>query len=157
MKQINIEGIILTYEKKIHQFFVKNTFNQNDVDDLVQEAICQIITSIHSFSGKSHLSTWIYAICKNVLYNYIYQREKQKKIIKKINQIKSYSLNDFQSKIEFRFLIESLSDQNKILFDLYYRKKYSIKEISRLLNKPSGTVKYYLYQLRNEIKRYIKD
>jgi RNA polymerase sigma-70 factor, ECF subfamily len=153
MEHMNIERILFTYEKKIHQFFLKKTYNRDDVDDLVQEAMCQIITSIHSFSGKSHISTWIYAVCKNVFYHYLYQREKQKRIINKMNCIKHASSHDFQSSSELKILIESLSDKNKMLFDLFYRKKYTIKEISGLLHKPPGTIKYYLYQLRNAIKR----
>ncbi|MBN2531550.1 MAG: sigma-70 family RNA polymerase sigma factor [Spirochaetales bacterium] len=157
MKRMDTGEIILAYEKKIRQFFFKNTYNRDDVDDLVQETICQIITSVHSFSGKSHVSTWIYSICKHVLYSYICQREKQKKIIKKINQLKSCSLHDFQSDIELKLLIDSLSDRDKLLFNLFYKKRYSIKEIAGLLHKPPGTVKYYLFRLRSEIKRYMKE
>jgi RNA polymerase sigma factor (sigma-70 family) len=67
MNKHEIENAIFSNEIKIKRFFLKNVYDKEDVDDLVQETICGIISSFNSFSGRSSPATWIYAICRNVL------------------------------------------------------------------------------------------
>jgi RNA polymerase sigma factor (sigma-70 family) len=57
------------------------------------------------------------------------------------------------------FVEESVKKLPKIynqLYHLYYRDCYKIKEIADILNIPQGTVKYLLYQLRQQIRESLQ-
>ena len=64
------------YEPKMRRFFSTKVAHQLDRDDLFQEAAYAIIKSYKKFKAKSSLSTWIYSICRNILYNYYYKKRK---------------------------------------------------------------------------------
>ncbi len=147
-------NIINQYEDKIRYFYLSKVDKRDDIDDLVQESLYQIIKSLPNFGHKSNLSTWIYSICRNTLYNYYYQK-------RKINNIKikqNYnSLNEEFEKIDFKIIIEKLEKPLNTIYDLYYKKNYKIKEIAELLDKPEGTIKYLLYNLKIKIREYYFD
>jgi RNA polymerase sigma-70 factor (ECF subfamily) len=42
----------------------------DDADDLAQEALIKAFRTIASFEGRSSLSTWLYAVCRNVCHDY---------------------------------------------------------------------------------------
>ena len=138
MKTKDIENIVLSNEEKIKLFFNRYVYNKDDVEDLIQDTICSIISSVDTFKGKSSIETWIYSICRNVLYTYIHKKQKQKQLKQKIDK---YFYEDDKNKIEIRMLIDKLPSTLKQLYDLFYVKQYSIKEISKLQKKPIGTIK----------------
>lgn len=142
-KDFNIEK----YNKKIKLYFTNKNLTNEDIEDLTQETICRIYESLNRFSYRSSISTWIYAICKNVYYEYI----RKSKTIEELN-VESVFIDDETSRIEINILLERLPKRLKLIYDKRYQLGMTIKEISRELNIPQGTVKYYIY----EIKKFLK-
>lgn len=156
MKKYELEKIVISFEPKIKKFFSRKVFIDNDIDDLVQETLYQAVKSVSSFKEKSQIGTWIYSICNNILHSYVYQKEKYLKIIEKMKIVYSSNSESFTSRIEFQMILDTLSAEHKLLYRLYYEKRYKIEEISLVLKKAEGTIKYLLFQLRCEIRAKIK-
>jgi RNA polymerase sigma factor (sigma-70 family) len=146
-----IYDIIRLYEPKIKCFFQSKLLNREDIDDMVQETIFQIIKSIHDFKGKSAISTWIYGICRNTLYNHYYQKKKSNSIIDKLSDP---LIRDEYEKVDMKIFLDKLEKPLYTIYNLYYINNLKIKEISGLLNKPEGSVKYLLYILRMKVREY---
>ena len=53
--------------------------------------------------------------------------------------------------------VDSMEPGYRRLYDLYYRRGYSVGEISRLMSRPEGTIKYDLYMLRKKIRDMLAD
>ena len=151
-----IHDIVVQYENKIRRYHSSKVSNNDDIDDLVQETLYSIIKSLPNFSQKSKLSTWIYSICRNTLYNYYYQKKKYKTIIHKLTDhfMNEAIMNQDFEKVDIKLFIEKLEKPLYTVYDLFYKKNYKIKEIAKLMDKPEGTIKYLLYTLRMKVKSY---
>ena len=149
MGKDRIENIVFEYERKIKSFFVKNIFDREEVDDLTQEALFRIVSSIHTFAGRSSLSTWIYAVCRNVLFSHIHEKRRWAALREKMETALRSDVNE---NIELRIIIENLPARLFSIYDLFYVQRYSIEDIARLLDLPAGTVKYRLFELRNKVR-----
>ncbi len=137
------------YEPKMKRFFSGKVTNQLDRDDLYQEATYAIIKSYQNFKKKSSLSTWIYSICRNILYTYYY---KKKRVTDIYERLKERTPKDEHDMIILHMVLKKLPPLYKNIYDLRYRKGYSIKELAKMLERPEGTIKYLLYQLRGKLK-----
>jgi RNA polymerase sigma-70 factor (ECF subfamily) len=146
--------IIGEYEARIGYFFRSKVGDRDDAEDLVQEVLFRIVGSIATFVGRSALSTWIYGVCRNVLYHYYWQKKRSEKIFRRLTD--RFAVDEFDGR-DLRSLIENLKKPLSTVYDLYYRKNYKIKEMAKLLDRPEGTIKYLLYTLRLEIRRYYGD
>ena len=60
------------------------------------------------------------------------------------------------SQMEFRSIIELLAEDYRIVILLHYLEQFSVKEISKILNIPEGTVKSRLYRGRKILKKQYK-
>ncbi|HVU04058.1 MAG TPA: RNA polymerase sigma factor [Polyangiaceae bacterium] len=58
------EGVFHLVYRQMHSLYGRH---QRDFDDLVQAAAEQALRALPSFSGRSELSTWTYAICYRTL------------------------------------------------------------------------------------------
>ncbi|MCK4543789.1 MAG: sigma-70 family RNA polymerase sigma factor [Spirochaetales bacterium] len=141
------------YEERIEGFFRKKINNIEDIEDLTQDAIIAVIQSYSRFQSRSLISTWIYGICRNVLNSYFYKKTRDRKNPGFADKEEAGLLE----KTLLKIAIDRLPPRFETIYDLFYVKKYSIKEIGKLLEKPEGTIKYYLYELRGRIKRYYNE
>lgn len=139
---------ILNYENKIEFFFSGHQLTREEIEDLKQESLCRIYESIESFRGASSLGTWIFSICKNVLYEFY--RKRKKTIPIDDFEIVASDKTDF---IVFDVLIQSLPEYLKPVYGKRFKMNMKIKEISQDLSMPVGTVKYYIHL----IKKYISE
>jgi RNA polymerase sigma-70 factor (ECF subfamily) len=128
---------------------VKNTYDRAEVDDLAQEALCRIVSSIHTFAGRSSLSTWIYAVCRNVLYSHLHEKRRWAGLRQKMETTLRRDVNE---NIELRIIIKNLPARLFTIYELFYVQRYSIEDIAHLLDLPPGTVKYRLFELQGRVR-----
>ena len=84
MSSDELSSLISIWQPRIRAFFARRCRECDEVDDLVQEAITSIIRCYHTFSYRSTISTWIYAVCGNVLSNYHYYRDRDHRLVQRL-------------------------------------------------------------------------
>ena len=57
-----------------------------------------------------------------------------------------------EERTDIDMLIDTLPEIHRRLYRLYYEENRTVREISGLLDRPEGTVKYLLYALRKQLK-----
>ncbi len=147
--------------------------NNNDVNDVVQNTFIRVFQNLQKFdSKKGKLKLWISKITINESISILRKR-------KKLNFSSIESVTDFEDKAfeEYVFLklelenvteiIMKLSDEERIIMDLFFYEQYSHQEISKLLNITIETSRVRLYRAKksffmkwnklnaNEIRRII--
>ncbi len=147
LKRIDI--VLAEFESRIHAFFSRRCGNPEDIEDLAQEAMCAIVSGYHRFAQRSSLSTWVYAICRNVYTNYQYQSARQQKAAAAARETRHEAR---QSELEIRLELDSLPSSDRKLYSLFYVQVLTIRQIALMLGKPEGTVKYLLHRLRKRIR-----
>ncbi len=138
---------ISLYIKKIKYFFQAKNISREDIEDLTQESICRVYENIHKFNGNSSISTWIFSICKNVLYE-SYRKSPNVSSLEFEPAIKDTD----KEKIELDIILSKMPGYLKRVYDRKYRLNMKIKEISAELNIPEGTIKYYIHQIKEYLK-----
>jgi RNA polymerase sigma factor (sigma-70 family) len=153
MSSDELTSIVSIWQPRIRVYFARRCRKCDDVDDLVQEAITSIIRCYHTFSHRSKITTWIYGVCRNVLSNYYYYRDRDSRLIQRL----SHDPPTFETSLPSPVaeVIRQLQADQQKLYSLYYVEGRSVREIAVKLKRPEGTVKYQLHMLRLGVRRLI--
>ncbi|MCL2153851.1 MAG: RNA polymerase sigma factor [Oscillospiraceae bacterium] len=126
--------------------------NIMDAEDVIQDTFCKLIESGTAFESAEHEKAWIIRtatnLCKNALRYWWRRRE---------------SLDDYEAiqakdvfEIDDTFnAVMALPDKYKTAVYLYYYEGYDSTEISKLLQKPQSTIRYYLSQARKILREIL--
>lgn len=124
--------------------------NDDEIYDAISATTVKVFENIHTLKKEEHVKTWITRILINECYKIC---NKNKKIIYLENvQQKNLVHNDTHEELEFKNLIRNLNDELKEIVILYYFEDFSIKEISKIIKIPEGTVKTRLSRARKKLE-----
>lgn len=145
--------IVEIYERhKLTVYRVCFAFMKNpaDTEDVVQDAFYQLIKKGIPFESEEHEKAWLIRtatnLCKNFLRNWWRKR------------INLENCDNFQGNgnigIDYTFnVVMSLPDKYKTVVYLYYYEGYTSVEISKILSKPQSTIRNYLHEARNVLRK----
>jgi RNA polymerase sigma-70 factor (ECF subfamily) len=165
----------------MHQRFVFNLAyrmmgNYDDACDVSQDAFLSAYKNMPGFKGNAQFSTWLYAIVINTCRTWLKKRARR-------SEKEPFSLDDPGKKVRDGRRITTPSgdkaiednlikeDRTRIIrecinqLDREYREVvilrdlqgFSYREIGKILNIPSGTVKSRLFRGRDALKVVLKD
>lgn len=124
--------------------------NDDEIYDAISATTVKVFENIHTLKKEEYVKTWITRILINECYKIC---NKNKKIIYLENvQQKNLVHNDTHEELEFKNLIRNLNDELKEIIILYYFEDFSIKEISKIIKIPEGTVKTRLSRARKKLE-----
>lgn len=146
-------SLIQPLQPRIRAFFARRCRNPSDVDDLVQEAVAAIIRCYPAFAHRSAVSTWVYAICRNVFSNYLYYRGRDARLLQRLGRDPPTA--EPRSTLEVRDAMARLPRSEQKLYLLRYVEGRGIGEIAVALGRPEGTVKYLLHELRRHVRQLL--
>lgn len=131
-----------------------------DADDILQDTYLTAFQKFDTLADKSHFKAWIISIARNKCNDYY--RRKAKSVDVSIDELTEQPLTasryGYVEQHDVYDTLESLSENDKQIIDLFYIQGYNQSEISQRLNIPVGTVKSRLYTARNNFKRlYLPD
>jgi RNA polymerase sigma-70 factor (ECF subfamily) len=145
--------LIRRYLPFIEGYFRSRVAGAEDAEDLAQEAAMAVIRAWPGFQHRSAPTTWIYAICRNILCRHIRRRGGASFWVSEV-EIPETHPEDFDQ-LALAIAVEGMAPSRRKLHELYYRLGHSVREVAAILGKPEGTVKYELYLLRTELRRIL--
>jgi RNA polymerase sigma-70 factor (ECF subfamily) len=146
-------SLVSSWQSRIRAFFRRRCHNPSDVDDLAQEAVASIIRCYPAFAHRSAVSTWVYAVCRNVFSNYLYYRGRESRLHQRLSRVPPAA--DPPSSLELREALARLPGDERTLYALHYVEGRSIRAIAATLGRPEGTVKYLLHVLRRHVRQLL--
>jgi len=63
------EALMNRYGSRIFGYMLRSVRDRGHAEDLVQEVFLRVVRRASSFEGRSKVSTWIYTIARNLLYD----------------------------------------------------------------------------------------
>ena len=98
-------------------------------------------------------SSWLYSVTKNETINYL-NKKKNHIELEEIYEIEDNNneINELINKDSYNRLIGKLNENEKEIISLKILSNLSFKEIAKLLNKPTGTIKWIYYKSINTLK-----
>ncbi|MBP6551415.1 MAG: RNA polymerase sigma factor [Flavobacterium sp.] len=134
------------YVKDIHQ-----------AEDIMITAFMKVFSNLKNFQHNGSFEGWIRRIMVNECISHIRVQNKVS-FIEDENYLEE-SFNNIESQFsvdDIQFLIDSLPDGYKIVFNLYAIEGYKHKEISSMLGITEGTSKSQLSHARKMLKEQIR-
>ncbi len=159
-------GVLYTrYYIKVYSKCYSFTKNRDDAFDMAQEILLKTVINASSFAGNARFSTWLFAITKN---HCISQAHKKSKMIHKAMEDMDHmpeiraDEDDLEERIRFESLeikldeyLNLLSDQERMILELKYRKNYSVRDLQEELALSASAVKMRLLRARQRMNQIL--
>lgn len=153
MTKINFTESVLGCEQMLYRISMSMLKNHADCEDAVQQTILTAYSKLSTLKHEEFFRTWITRIlineCNSILRN--------RKRTASLEVIEGVSDNTFTHNSELREAINSLSPKLRVVIVMKYSEEFSIKEISKALKIPEGTVKSRLSQAKDQLKEKLND
>lgn len=137
-------------------FLVKN---EEVAKDIAQDTWSVVFKRLNTLKNPGYFKTWIFRIANNKSADWIRQEQKTRNLKEEIknNESEYNSENEYpDNEIEkLRLALRKLPDTKQHILNLFYLESCNIREISKILNIPSGTVKSRLFMAREHLKNII--
>jgi len=128
--------------------------------DVVQESWQGIIKGIKKLKDPAVFPAWAYRIVRYKSSDWIRKLQRNRKLneVEK-NEIKEDEPESDDTEDKLNILgraLKKLPNEQRVILDLFYLEKQSVKAISVILGLPAGTVKSRLFYAREHLKKIFK-
>lgn len=147
------EEFYTKYNKLIYKIAFSILKNKSDAEDITQIVFEKIYSMDKENLPTKNETSWIYSVTKNETLNYLKSNRNN------INLDDIYEIEDNNQEINkiidqenYNRLISKLNDNEKEIISLKIISNFSFEEIGKILNMPTGTVKWRYYKAINTLK-----
>lgn len=151
--KIAFEQLYNRYNKLVYGIAFSILKNKQDAEDLVQIVFTKIYSIDKNKLPSSNEASWIYSVTKNETINYL----KNKKNNIDLDSI--YELEDNNNEIDkiinqdkYNRIISKLNEKEREIVSLKILSNLSFEEIGKILNVPTGTIKWRYYKSVHTLK-----
>lgn len=151
------------YSKRLLYYFYRMLGNcREKSQDFLQDVFVKILEKPELFNAEKKFSTWIFSVAHNMCKN------EYRRLAVRSNTFHSHDMEQYayivdsdshESQISANQIfeeIDSLGENEKAAFLLYYREDFSLQEIGKVLSIPEGTVKSKLFYARKKLMARLK-
>ena len=143
----DFELLYNNYNNLVYKIAFTILKNKDDSEDIVQVVFSKIYSLPKDKLPTKHILSWIYSVTKNESISLL-RKKKNNMSIEEVYDIpdENDEINNSINKIEFKKLISRLDETEKEIISLKVISGLTFDEISKLLNKPIGTIKWKYYK-----------
>lgn len=144
--------IFLPFHVKLYRIAYRIMENQEDAEDILQDTYAKLWEKRKALAEIDNYEGFAVTVLKNTCLDFL----KKKKIYfvqaeeAALSEVQSFS-QQFETKNTIEILMHSIKtmpEQQKQVFQLFYRDQYSIEEIEDLTGLKSGNIKVILSRMR---------
>ena len=142
-------GFIYTqYCDKVFGFVRSKIFNQTEAEDIVQTVFLKVYSNLDKYDEtKASLSTWIYTITRNTVYDYL--KEKRDHPVLELMDNTVYSADEPEDSIlnnealeELACALEKLPQNQRDIIILIYYKNLDRRKVAQMSGMTYGQLRY---------------
>ena len=156
-------GILMErYDSKLSRYGQKFLSHKENIEDIVQDVFISAFQNINNFDVSLKFSSWIYRIAHNAFVNGLKKQQRSPIFgfdfdtlvshhVYEDPAIKEKELEEMKKMINLG--LDELSPKYKEVVILHYLEDLSYKEISDILQVPSGTVGIRIMRGKESLKK----
>jgi len=148
-----IEQILMQNMQTMYRVAFSILKTEEEISDAVSNTVAIVFEKIQTLNNEEFFKTWLTRILINECYK-ICKQNKKIIYLENCNQ-ETLSYNDTYTDFEVRNMVKQLDKDLKEIVVLYYFEDFSVKEISKIVKIPEGTVKSRLSRARNELEKHL--
>jgi len=150
-------------QEKVYRLIRRMVIDHNDTDDLTQTTFIKVFENIHSFEGKSKISTWIYRIAINEALNFLrHKRRKlflpivdvERQLANTIDTASHFSGDEIEKKLQKAIL--TLPEKQRMVFNMRYYESIKYEEMSDILGTSEGALKASYHIAEEKIEKILQ-
>lgn len=151
------------YKERLYWHIRKILISHEDTDDVLQNVFVKIWQGMREFRFESKLYTWMYRIATNESLNFL--DEKRRKVYGNSDEISGFLENTLESdpffsgdeiQRELQKAILTLSDRQRLVFNMKYFDDLSYEDMARILDVAVGTLKATYHNAVKKIEASLK-
>jgi RNA polymerase sigma-70 factor (ECF subfamily) len=166
MQQGDEQAFNVIYERygaKLYAYFWRMLWQDEAMsEDFTQQLFLKLIENKASYDVSRNFSTWLFTIAANMVKNEYRRKERlAKNNIKTNHPLKTtdhweYPLDNEFWKSILQQALQQLDEKHRHCFLLRHQEEKSIREISKIIGCPEGTVKSRLYYATKYLAKQLK-
>ena len=156
--RIGFEKLYKTYSNLVYRIAFSILKNKEDSEDIVQIVFSKIYQIDKNKLPKDKEASWLYNVTKNEVLTFL-RKKKTYVDIDSIYEIKDEDneINNIIDQDSYNKLISKLNNKEKEVISLKLLTNLSFEEIAKLLNEPTGTVKWRYYKSVHTLKIFLSN
>lgn len=144
--------LIGLYRESMYQIAYAILKNNEDAADAMQDTILICWEKIDTLRHARYFKTWM----TRILINRCNRLYNQRSRTADLNEgTLTTALPDPASQVEWQEMMQQLTDNQRIVVELYYAQQFKIHEIADILDITPSAVKNRLHTARKVLKQYI--
>ena len=160
VKNGDLEKLSLLFEKyktQLFNFFIKQTFDRDVSNDLLQNVFYKILKYRHSFNKDKKFYSWMYKIARNILNDYYFKSIRSNNNIE-IDKLKDNNEldinNEKQENIEQLYsALNKLSPKNREIIVMCKINNMKYKDIAEIMDTSESVIKVTVHRAMNKLRK----
>ncbi|MCB2196578.1 MAG: RNA polymerase sigma factor [Bacteroidetes bacterium] len=148
------------FADKMYGLCLRYADSEDEAKDILQDGFIKVFINLKQFNNKGSFEGWI----RKIIVNTALEKFRDKSYLFAVNMDNDYDQSDKKydhilselAANDLLKLIQELSPQYRMVFNLYAIEGYSHKEICKMLNIKEGTSKSNLSRAREILKDKVK-
>jgi RNA polymerase sigma-70 factor (ECF subfamily) len=155
-KQKAMNELFGRYSNKMLEFFYYS-FNRDKekAKDFAQDLFLKLVEKPESFNIDKNFKSWFFSIASNMCKNEYRKKGTENKYAEFVVHDSKSAKSD-EGSFKMNEALRYLKPSQKNCIILRYKFKMSIKEMSKVLDCPEGTVRSQLFYATKELSKHIK-
>lgn len=151
--KIAFEKLYNRYRKLVYAIVFSLLKNEQDSEDIVQVVFTKIYSIDKNKLPVKNEASWLYSVTKNETFNFL-KKKKEYISLEDVYEIpdNNNELTKLIDQDNYNRLISKLDNIEKEIVSLKILANLSFEEIGKLLNKPTGTIKWKYYKSINTLR-----
>jgi RNA polymerase sigma factor (sigma-70 family) len=152
------------YAPKVYRKCFNILRDSEEAKDLQQDIMLRVLDRLHQYKGNSKFSYWVFAITYNYCMNWLKEQKRWPK--EALTALHDYAEEETEvlEQLEKRELeldqleklMASLKAEERMLLEMHYFNKMSVKEIAIVLNLGESAVKMRMKRARAKLANQLK-
>lgn len=162
-----LEEVLRRSYPLVHRWALVKTGDPDDAEDVTQEVLVRLHTSLKRYRGRSRFTTWLYQVTRNAAIDL--QRKEQRRLARRAPQeaadrdaehpehdrLHRMSMSRLVTVVR-RFLT-TLPDRQRQVLDLVDLQEVPAVEAAALLGMKPATVRVHLFKARRALREHLTE
>mgnify|MGYP006048928535 FL=1 len=160
--RIKFDDVLKDYERPIYHYIRRMVVDHDDTADIMQETFLKVYQGLGNLRDEKALKSWVYKIATNEALRFLSRRREELLSVIDENELLLGRLSegeyvDYDDKmaVDFQKALLSLSEQQRLVFNMRYYDELSYDEISDITGCSVGTLKVQYHNAKERIKNYM--
>lgn len=142
----------------LYRFFASKVGDESE--ELVQRTFVAALDSVDRFRGEASVRTWLFAIARNVLRQWAWERNRaaqreqvlEHSVVATVGAGPSSALDLAREHKRLAAALQRIPMDSQILLEVFYWEKLTAKEIAVVFACPEGTVRGRITRARKQLR-----